>query len=83
VSPFWPDGVELRVRDADGTPLEIEWQGSWYPVAWIDCHWRVHTFWWRETELERNYWQVAMDGMLSVIYQDVATGAWYMERIYA
>ena len=48
------------------------------------CHrWRVHTRWWTDEEIWRDYWEVTTDtGLLSTLYYDRLSEAWYLERVY-
>ena len=44
--------------------------------------WRVHLDWWR-VEIWREYFQVeAHTGFTCVIYRDLLTDEWYLERVY-
>ena len=83
MSPFWSDGLAISVHHSQDQPHEILWQGQWRPVTTLSRHWRVHTFWWQGKELWRDYWEVAMPGILGVVYQDLVNREWYMERVYA
>jgi len=48
----------------------------------IGQHWRVHTAWWEAREVWRDYWQVATDdAYLCVLYHDLLTGRWHLERV--
>jgi hypothetical protein len=43
----------------------------------------VHTLWWTEDEVYRDYWEVTTDsGLLCVLYRDLFSDAWHLERIY-
>ena len=82
MSPFWSDGAVIQVHLADGKPYEIEWQGQWHSVTCINRHWSVHTLWWKK-ELWCRYWELAMYDTMGVVYEDVLSEEWYLERIYA
>jgi hypothetical protein len=51
-------------------------------VLHLGNRWRVHLDWWR-VDIWREYFQVEVDtGFTCVIYRDLLTGEWYLERIY-
>jgi hypothetical protein len=93
MNPFWPQGVSLEV-DVDstttegeppgsGAPRSFRWEARSHHVQETSAHWRVHTSWWTDNELWRDYWEVATDsGLLCILYQDLLAGDWYLERIY-
>ena len=88
MSPLWPDGqsvqTQARATGADWpTPEAFCWNGAYHRILHHGPHWRVHTDWWTEKEIWRDYWQVATDtGWLCVIYHDRHGDAWYLERVY-
>lgn len=86
MTPFWAVGQPLAgVRiGADGeTPAAFTWDGRAHRVTALVAAWRVHTGWW-ETEVWRDYYEVTTDsGLLCVLYRDLLSDAWALERIYA
>ena len=49
----------------------------------ISAHWRVHTLWWTDAVVWRDYWQVTTDsGLLCVLYHDLIGDTWHLERIF-
>jgi hypothetical protein len=82
VSPFWADPPALPVHTQDGRPMGFTWQGVPRRIARVGQHWRVHTAWWEAREVWRDYWQVATDdAYLCVLYHDLLTGRWHLERV--
>lgn len=83
MSPFWPNGQTIKV-DADGEkPLAFMWEGGVHRVCNVSDHWRIHTNWWAEAEVWRDYWEVTTDsGLLCVLHRDLLRGAWCLERTY-
>lgn len=89
MSWFWPDGTPIYAdTDDTGMPDIIVWQGRAYVVAEVANRWRVEDGWWRADadaggHIRRNYYKlVTYDGMLCVVYQDLVTGDWHLQRLY-
>jgi len=80
MSPFWPQALPIEVLAVE-QPRQLRWQGQEYPIQQISDHWRVHTGWW-DGETWRDYWEVATEGALWVLYRDLLAGRWYLERVY-
>ena len=80
---FWRNGEAITVS-ADGTdvPTHIEWRGRLHAVRQLSRRWRLDAGWWRR-HIWRDYFQfVTADGLLLVVYHDLAAGGWYVERLY-
>ena len=83
MSPFWPDGHLIEACSEGGRPLRFRWGSGLHHIQDISSHWRIHTGWWSEEEVWRDYWEVTTDtNLLCVLYHDLLKGAWYLERIY-
>ncbi|MBN1402674.1 MAG: hypothetical protein JXA74_17670 [Anaerolineae bacterium] len=86
--PFWGDGLEIEVQDRYGDhpmeprPVSFRWNHRQLRVAHISTSWRVHTEWWTEHEIWRDYWEVATaDGVLAWLFYDRKASKWYLERV--
>jgi hypothetical protein len=65
-----------------GEPLAFEWRGEVHRALHLGHRWRVHLDWWR-VEIWREYFQVEVHtGFTCVVYRDLLTGEWYLERVY-
>ena len=90
MSPFWPHGAPIEIQAEDrevnapqAEPHSFLWEGRLHRIQELSAHWRIHTYWWTEVEIWRDYWKVVTDtGLLCVLYQDLTQGHWYLERIY-
>jgi hypothetical protein len=83
MNPFWSPGELLNIVTAGETPTAFRQGQGEHRVLGISAHWRVHTLWWSEDEVWRDYWEVTTDtGRLCVLYHDLIGDAWYLERIY-
>jgi hypothetical protein len=83
MTPFWPYGEHLEVRAERGLPTSFVWRGRRHQIAAIHGRWRVHTGWWRESEVRRDYWQATTDsGLMVLVFHDLARDEWRLERIW-
>jgi len=80
---LWPNGEPIAVvSDADGTPCSFEWQGRAHPVTGISKRWRVDNGWWR-VRIWREYFKLETEtGLLVIVYRDLLTDQWYLQRLY-
>ena len=71
------NGANDQVR-----PARFNWQGQNHRVDAITREWRVDIDWWRG-RVWRAYFKLSTDtGLLVVIYQDLLSGKWYLQRLY-
>ena len=83
MSPFWSEGLPVRAQDEAERPRQFLWGWRWHRVAAVRHRWRVHTRWWTDEEIWRDYWEVTTDtGLLSTLNYDRLSEAWYLERVY-
>lgn len=66
--------------DASGRLVALRWAGRREPVE-ICTRWRIEESWWRDP-ISRDYFKVAGNGWLALVYRDRRTGGWYLERLY-
>jgi len=80
---FWPEGDPIEVVAGDGgRPLHFTWREEEHQVEEITRNWRVDTGWWAQ-HTWRAYFKLVTDtGLLMIIYEDLANGGWYVERMY-
>ena len=80
---LWPEGDPITVMsDTMRTPQAFTWQGSTHRVEGIAKRWRVTVGWWR-VRVWREYFKLTTDtGLLAVIYRNMLTGRWYLQRLY-
>ncbi len=80
---LWPDGVLVQdVQQSEGRPQRLVWQGRSHRVEEITRRWRVQSDWWREP-LWRDYFKLTTDsGLLLILYHDLLSEEWYIQRIY-
>ena len=80
---LWPQGVPIEVQcGPQGQPQQLRWQGRPHRIIAIPRHWQVDSDWWRE-RVWRAYYKISTDsGLLLVIYEDLAAGGWYLQRLF-
>ena len=80
---FWPEGLPIQVEpDAAGLPWYLRWQGRDHPVRHIVRRWRVDTRWWREPVRREYISLITTTGLWLLIYRDLDTGQWCVQRLY-
>ena len=80
---LWPEGEGIEVDvDDEGAPLSFTWRGQRRRVQGIAKRWRVDEGWWRN-RVWREYFKLATaDGLLVLLYRDLLTGDWRLQRLY-
>ena len=81
MSRLWRDGKRLQVRSADAMPTALRWKDAWYPIRHIALSWQLDVCWWR-ARIYRDYFKVLAGDMALVIYHDLLTDTWAMQRVY-
>ena len=80
---LWPQGESIAVAsDAAQTPLTFTWQGRAHQVQGIAKRWRVAVDWWRGRVWREYFKLTTHTGLLVVIYRDLLTGRWHLQRLY-
>jgi len=64
----------------DGALVAIRWNGRREAVD-VCNRWRVDEAWWRDP-IARDYFKVAGDRWLALVYHDRVDGSWHLERLY-
>lgn len=71
----------LRVcESAEGIPESIEMFGRVSEVQVVE-RWRISERWWPQP-IDREYVRVTGSGWLALIFRDLLSGGWFLERIY-
>ncbi len=80
---LWPNGEPVEARcTASGAPSAFSWQGRTHAVQGIAQRWRVDADWWQQ-RIWREYFRLyTRSGLLVVLYRDLLTGQWYLQRLY-
>ena len=80
---LWLIGSVIAVQhDAWLVPQAFTWQGQTHRVQQLSKRWRIDQGWW-EQRIWREYFKVTTQtGLLVIIYRDLLTGEWYLQRLY-
>lgn len=75
--------VSITVEGSDfDCPHSFFWDGMVHPIEDCNNSWRVDVEWWR-LRVCRDYYMVhTTTGLLVVIYRDMSTNLWYLQRLY-
>jgi hypothetical protein len=80
---LWPAGQTIAVVcDAQGVPQVFVWGGQRHPVSGVLQQWRVDVGWWRSRRWRAYYKLHTVTGLLVVVYEDLETGSWFLQRLY-
>jgi hypothetical protein len=64
------------------TPQWFIWQGHTHQVQQISKRWRIDQQWW-EQRIWREYFKITTQSeLLVIIYRDLLSGQWYLQRLY-
>jgi hypothetical protein len=66
--------------DSLGRPTGFRWDGRSERVE-VCNHWRIEEAWWRRP-LVRDYYKVAGQRLLALVYRDGVDGTWHLERLF-
>ena len=80
---FWPSGNLITViTNENGSPRHFDWQGQVHLVEMVAKQWRFDMGWWR-VRIWRDYFKLTThSGLLVVIFRDMVTEQWYLQRLY-
>ena len=81
---LWAEAEPIEVWGGEEMPGGFKWNRTSHRILEVCNRWRVHTLWWEPNEMVwREYLKVVTDtGLLCLIYRDVLTGSWYLQRLY-
>ena len=80
---LWPKGEAITVKsDELATPVVFFWQGRAHQVQQIAKRWRVDQGWWRKRVWREYFKLITQTGLLVVIFREVQSGDWYLQRLY-
>jgi hypothetical protein len=66
-----------------GQPLKVSWQGKAHEVEALTNRYRVDAAWWSDDAIRRDYFCLTTKtGWYMVVYCDLITGDWMLERLY-
>lgn len=82
MSKLFNPPVAIDVKEgAQGEPAAIRYKRVTQRVTGIGRRWRVREGWWR-SEAAREYFELQTPRFACMIYRDLLTGNWYLQRVY-
>lgn len=80
---LWPEGDPIKVLlSQEQNPEFFYWQGQQHQVLEIVKKWRIQTDWWRKPIWRDYFKMITHSGLLVVVYHDLQTTTWYLQRLY-
>lgn len=83
MSRLWLRGVAITVDHPQAdSPVAFVWNETKHTITHVANRWRVDVEWWR-FHIWRDYFKVVTSsGLLVVIYHDLLTDQWFVQRLY-
>ncbi|HEX2618573.1 MAG TPA: hypothetical protein VHL11_00465 [Phototrophicaceae bacterium] len=75
------DPITMEIDD-QGLPVRFVWKTRMHPVEHISKRWRVDLGWWRIQIWREHYKLTTRTGLLVIVYRDLLTGQWFLQRLY-
>ncbi len=80
---LWPQGDPIRVEvDELWQPLRFVWRRQVHPVSAVANRWRVDEDWWRGRVWREYFKLITTTGLLVIVFRDLVSGEWYVQRLY-
>ena len=79
VGPPPPQRIQVSLG-SDGYPTLLSWEDRIWPVAAVYESWRERRRWWCRPVLRDYYRLETRDGLVRVVYCDLRSGQWLLER---
>ena len=80
---LWVDGEPISVQaDGNGVPISFVWRDQAHAILSITNRWRIDEGWWKERVWRECFKLLTSTGWLVIIYRDLRTGDWRLQRIY-
>lgn len=80
---LWPTDEPILVEyNKLLEPQYFEWRGQSYWVQHIAKRWRLDDGWWQQHTWREYFKLTTKNGLLVIIFRDLITGQWYLQRLY-
>jgi protein ImuB len=78
-----PLGIEVTAIAPDGPPVRLVWKRREYEVVRSWGPERIATGWWRDQDVERDYYRLERDdGAMVWVFRDLRDGRWYLHGYF-
>ncbi len=82
MTKFFNPAIPIRVQESsNGYPIAFTYNRKPARVRQINRQWRIREGWWRD-EAAREYFQLETSRFVCMVYRDMITADWYLQRIY-
>jgi uncharacterized membrane protein (DUF2068 family) len=83
VTRFWPDGLLIDVAcDTLATPASLTLRGRRHSIACVVERWRVDEGWWQKRAWREYFQLITTSSLLVLVFHDVRSGQWFLQRVY-
>jgi hypothetical protein len=83
VTYLWRRGDPIDVEmDSLHAPLSFVWRGRRHVVERVTGRWRLDGGWWRWRKWREYFKVTTHSGLLVILYHDLVSGTWYLQRLY-
>ena len=81
---LWLKGqpIEVRCTTLAGVPRLSSGKAETHPVQGIAKRWRVDLDWWQQRVWREYFKLYTQTGLLVILYRDLLTDQWYLQRLY-
>ena len=78
-----PKPIDVITLAATGPPTSVRWNGRSNPISKCWGPERIHTGWWRDDNIVRDYYRVETDqGLRLWIFRNVRNGEWFLHGVF-
>ena len=78
-----PRQIDVLTVSTSGPPATVRWNGYTHPIAKSWGPERVHTGWWRDENIVRDYYRIETnEGLRLWVYHNVRNGDWFLHGVF-
>lgn len=78
-----PKPIDVLAVSNNGPPASVRWNGSTHPVTKSHGPERIHTGWWRDDSVVRDYYRIETSrGLRLWLFRDVRRGEWFLHGVF-
>lgn len=78
-----PRPVDVMTTGANGPPTNIRWHGRTHPIVRTWGPERIHTGWWRDSNIVRDYYRIETDqGLQLWVFRNLRSGEWFLHGLF-
>ena len=78
-----PKPIDVITLTVTGPPTNVRWNGRSNPISKCWGPERIHTGWWRDDNIVRDYYRIETDqGLRLWIFRNVRNGEWFLHGVF-